>query len=209
MQGGGLCVQKHVNRAGKGVCQPLAGTLAAGPPRRILPAAHFIQLAAYLLDLFRVGRNDRRPELAPVVARRGADAFAEGAVEIRDVVEPAAHTDLGDRVVGLDDHLCGAHDAEAVEVVPQVLVGVLFEKTADRSRGHAYLFADVFERDLTLVIALHELYDLVDPGIAVGLHFVVRGTYRPRFVRPSRGQVVEYVQEKRRRCESPQPGQLQ
>ena len=53
MQGGGLCVQKHVNRAGKGVCQPLAGTLAAGPPRRILPAAHFIQLAAYLLDLFR------------------------------------------------------------------------------------------------------------------------------------------------------------
>ena len=155
LQGGGLCVQKHGNRAGKGVCQPLAGTLAAGPPRRILPAAHFIQLAAYLLDLFRVGRNDRRPELTPVVARRGADAFAEGAVEIRYVVEPAAHADLGDRVVGFDDHLRGAHDAEAVEVVPQVLVGVLFEKTADRSRGHAYLFADVFERDLTLVLSIH------------------------------------------------------
>ena len=57
-----------------------------------------------------------------------------------------------DRFQGVE---ADAYDAEAVEVVPQVLVGVLFEKTADRSRGHAYLFADVFERDLTLVLSIH------------------------------------------------------
>lgn len=106
----------------------MAGTLAAGPPAESCPQRISSSLRPISSTCFASGEKDRRPELTPVVARRGADAFAEGAVEIRYVVEPAAHADLGDRVVGFDDHLRGAHDAEAVEVVPQVLVGVLLKK---------------------------------------------------------------------------------
>lgn len=76
--------------------------------------------------------DDRLLEFVAVVARRRADPLPEYAVEVGDIVEPAGIADFRDGVLGFDHHLCGAVDAEPVEIVPEIVAGALFEKAAHR-----------------------------------------------------------------------------
>ena len=124
-------------------------------------------------------------------------------------MESAPGADFRNRSVGLHDHLRGAHDAEPVDIGPEILAGVLLEIAAYRRGGHAHFGADVFERDFVVVVVFHELQDFLDAFVAVGLRLVIRRSDNVHFVRSRRGEVVEDVQKEHHRLESPQSGQLQ
>ena len=95
-------------------------------------------------------------------------ALLEDAVEIAEVVEAAAVTDLGNGTVAVDQLSAGVAQTEVDDVLAEVAARMELEEATERRGAHAGDVSQLGEADLVAVMSVDEGLHLVDAAAVAG-----------------------------------------